>query len=169
MKYFLPEPDNPITEGEAGQAIRKLKVAKAPRPDDICCEFLNYAENLVAAFLTNLFDKLYGAADVPLGWCSSVIIPLFKKGDDTNADNYRGMSLLSIVSKVFTAILNQLLYMWAEEEQSIIKEQAGFRWGYSTVDHIFTLISMAKRKLNIKRGGKVYVAFIDYKKAFDTV
>ena len=49
------------------------------------------------------------------------------------------------------------------------KEQAGFRTGYSTIDHIFTLVTMVKKKLNNKRGGKVYVAFTDYKKAFDTL
>ena len=92
-----------------------------------------------------------------------------KKGDDKNPDNYRGMSLLSVVSKVFTAILNKRLYTWAEHEQKISKEQAGFRKGYSAVDHIFTLTSVITKKLNSKRGGKVYVAFVDYKKAFDTV
>ena len=77
--------------------------------------------------------------------------------------------MLSIVSKVFTAILNKSLYAWAENEEKISKEQAGFRKGYSTIDQIFTLITMVKSKLDSRRGGKVYVPFIDYKKAFDTV
>ena len=77
--------------------------------------------------------------------------------------------MLSIVSKVSTAILNKRLYAWAENEEKISKEQAGFCKGYSTIDHIFTLITMVKSKLDSRRGGKVYVAFIDYKKAFDTV
>ena len=55
------------------------------------------------------------------------------------------------------------------KEGKISKEQAGFRTGYSTIDHIFTFIAMVKRTLNSRRGGKVYVAFIDYKNAFDTV
>ena len=96
----------------------------------------------------------------------SVIIPLFKKGDDSDPDNYGGISLLSIVSKV---ILNKRLYEWAENEEKISKEQAGFRKGYSTIDHTFTLITMVKSKLDSRRGGKVYVAFIDYEKAFETV
>ena len=53
--------------------------------------------------------------------------------------------------------------------RKISKEQAGFRKGYSTNDHIFTLLAMVKRTLNSRRGGKVYIAFIDYKKALDTV
>ena len=51
----------------------------------------------------------------------------------------------------------------------ISKEQAGFRKGYPTIDHTFTLITMVKSKLYSRRGDKLYVAFIDYEKAFDTV
>ena len=166
---FIPELDNPITEQEVRQAIKNLKPWKASGLDNICAEFLKYAENFVVPFLTKLFNKLYDTSYFPLDWCKSVIIPLFKKGEDSNPDNYRGISLLSIVSKVFTAILNKRLYAWAENEEKISKEQAGFRKGYSTIDHIFTLITMVKSKLDSRRGGKVYVAFIDYKKAFDTV
>ena len=166
---FVPELDNPIKEHEVRQAIKNLKTGKACGLDDICGEFLKHADSLVVPFLTNLFNRLYDASHFPVDWCKSVIIPLLKKGDDKNPDNYRGISLLSVVSKVFTAILNKRLYTWAEHEKKISKEQAGFRKGYSTVDHIFTLTSMITKKLNSKRGGKVYVAFVDYKKAFDTV
>ena len=77
--------------------------------------------------------------------------------------------MLSVVSKVFTAILNRKLYSWAENEEKISKEQAASHKGYSAIDQIFTLISMVKNKLESRRDGKIYVAFIDYKKAFDTV
>ena len=71
-----------------------------------------------------------------------MINPLFKKGDDKKHDNYRGISLLSIVSKVFTSILNKRLTTWAETEKKKSKEQAGFREDYSTIDHnsIYTFI-----------------------------
>jgi hypothetical protein len=104
-----------------------------------------------------------------VNWCQSIIVPIFKKGDDQNPDNYRGISLLSVVSKVFTSILNKRLYRWAEEENKISKEQAGFRKSYSTIDHIFTLTSIIRNKLDSRGGGKVYCAFVDYRKAFDTV
>ena len=140
----IPELDDPITEQEVRQAIRNMKHGKASGIDEICGEFLKYAENVVVPFLTQLFNKLYNASLFPAVWSKSVIVPIFKKGD-------------------------KRLYTWAEKENKISKEQAGFRKGYSTIDHIFTLVSMVKRKLNSRRGGKVYVAFVDYKKAFDTV
>ena len=87
---------------------------------------MKFAEIFVVPFLTKLFSKLYDTSYFPLDWCKSVIIPLFKKGEDSDPDNYRGISLLSVVSKVFTVILNKRLYSWAENEEKISKEQAGF-------------------------------------------
>eukprot|EP00745_Piridium_sociabile_P018415 TRINITY_DN27645_c0_g1_i5.p2 TRINITY_DN27645_c0_g1~~TRINITY_DN27645_c0_g1_i5.p2 ORF type:complete len:200 (+),score=0.63 TRINITY_DN27645_c0_g1_i5:33-632(+) len=124
---------------------------------------------MVFPFLTKLFNKCYDTSLFPASWCKSVIIPLFKNGNENNPDNYRGIYLLSIASKVFASILNKRLCKWAEKENKISKEQAGFRTGYSTTDHIFTLISMIRKTVHNRRRGKLYVAFIDYKKAFDTV
>ena len=87
------------------QAIRSLKLGKASILDEICGEFLKYAEHVVAPLLTKLFDKLYDTSYFPVYWCKYSIVPLFKKGDEHNPDNYRGLSLLSTDSEVFTAIL----------------------------------------------------------------
>ena len=74
---------------------------------------------------------------------------LFLKSDNNNADD-RGISSLSIVSKVFTAISNKRLYAytWAVRGNKIIKEPSWFHKGYPAADHIFTLVWMVKRKLN---------------------
>ena len=115
---FVPKLNNPITEHEIRQAIKILKPGKASGLDDIFYgKFLKHAENSVVPFLTKLFNRLYDASDFPVDWYKSVIIPLLKKGDDTNPNDYRGISLLSIVSKVFTAILHKRLFTWAEQEE----------------------------------------------------
>ena len=67
----------------------------------------------------------------------AIIVPIHKKGNAELPDNYRGVSLLSIISKCYTAILNKRLYAWLEDNNKIAEEQAGFRNKYSTVDHIF--------------------------------
>ena len=100
----------PELEQEVRQAVRNLKQGKASGLDGTCGEFLKYSENIVAPFLTKLFNKLYDMNVFPSDWCKSVIIPLFKKGDNKIPDNYTGISLLSIASKVFTAVLNKRLY-----------------------------------------------------------
>ena len=78
-----------------------------------------------------------------------------------------GFLYLRVMSKVFTSILNKRLYRWAEEEQKIREKQAGVQEKYSTVGHIFTLVSIIRKCLFGPR--KLYVAFIDYLKAFDSV
>ena len=161
--------DKDITEQEVQWALRRLKGGKAGGLDEVIAESLKAAEPFIVPFLTKLFNRLFQTGYFPTDWSCSVIIPLFKKGNVSNPENYRGISLLSVISKLFTAILNKRLYNWAEQEQKINEEQAGFRKEYSTIDHVFSLISMIKACLGGRGKGKLYVAFIDYKRAFDSV
>jgi hypothetical protein len=153
----VPQLDSPIVEDEVREAIRNLKLGKASGLDNICGEFLKCAEDVVIPFLTKLYNRLYDLGYFPASWCKSIVIPLFKKGDENLPDNYRGISLLSIVGKVFTAILNKRFYNWAEEGNKLSKEQAGFRKGYSTVDHIFTLVSIIRNRLNNCHGWGIWL------------
>ncbi|MCB4762268.1 MAG: hypothetical protein LGB06_08460 [Sulfurovum sp.] len=100
----------------------------------------------------------------PSDWAKATIVPIHKKGDIHLVDNYRGVSLLSIVSKCYTSSLNTRL----EENDKIVEMQAGSHRNYSTTDQIFNLYAIAQKCLN-KKGQKLYVAFVDFKKAFDSV
>jgi len=166
---FVSDLDDPITLVEVQKAIRSLKLGKACGLDELFGEFFKASEQVVSPFLTRLFNKLYDSGYFPEDWTRSVLIPLLKKGDPLNPGNYRGISLLSVTSKLFTKILNTRLYKWAEKEEKICEEQAGFRKHYSTTDHIFSLVSIIQKCLNEKRKNKVYAAFIDYQVAFDSV
>ena len=119
-------------------------------------------------FLTALFNRIFYSGAVPETWREAVIVPIHKKGDVNCASNYRGVSLLSVVGKCYTSVLNRRLYDWVEQNEIIDESQAGFRKGYSTTDHIFTLYAMTQKYLS-KKGGKLYVAFVDLKRAFDSV
>ena len=94
-------------------------------------------------------------------------MPIFKKGNSNLPDNYRGISLGSVISKVYTYILGERLTEWTEREEEIIEEQAGFRKNYSCADQIYSLYSMVHRQFSKNR--KLYVAFVDFRKAFDLV
>ena len=97
-----------------------------------------------------------------------MIQPIYKnKGPRNDPDNYRGISLLSCVAKLFTACVNSRLSLFLEENDLIKENQAGFRNGYSTTDHIFSLHSIIDLYLRKKK--RIYAAFIDYRKAFDLV
>ena len=74
---------------------------------------------------------------------------------------------MSCVSKLYTSVINSRLTQWAEDNDVLSEAQAGFRKDYSTVDHIFALHAMVSKHL--KKNKKLYVAFVDFRKAFDTV
>ncbi|UYV61968.1 hypothetical protein LAZ67_1007216 [Cordylochernes scorpioides] len=104
----------------------------------------------------------------PTIWTKSIIHPIFKSGDKDNPSNYRGIALISNLSKLFTTILRSRLNEWVERRNVISENQAGFRRGRSCVDLIFTLTTLIQLSLRKKRG-KLYVFFVDLRKAFDTV
>ena len=99
--------------------------------------------------------------------CSCIIIPLHKKGDKHDVNNYRGITLLSCLSKLFTTILNQRIVSYCDKYNIISDAQFGFRKGLSTTDAIFALHSLVQHYLyNNKR---LYIAFVDLKKCFDSI
>ena len=96
------------------------------------------------------------------------IVPIYKnKGDANDPKNYRPITLISCVGKLFTSILNQRLTTYADTAEILLENQAGFRKDYSTIDHVFSLYSLIELFKN--KGQKLYYAFIDFEKAFDSV
>ena len=92
---------------------------------------------------------------------------MHKKGDTNKPENYRGITLLSTLGKLFTRILNNRLNNWAEKYNVYIEAQAGFRKHMGTTDNIYILNGILTNLLNENK--KLYVAFVDFSKAFDYV
>ena len=80
-------------------------------------------------YLKDLFNAIYDEVSFPAKWSE-----MHKKGSRDEPNNYRVISLISSISKIFTNILNKRLTSWFEENDIIIKSQADFRRQYSTVD-----------------------------------
>ena len=88
--------------------------------------------------ITAFFQVVLDTGIIPTDWSIGIIMPLYKnKGPVDDPDNYRGITLLSCLGKLFTAVINERLTMFLESSGTIGDEQAGFRAGFSTVDHIF--------------------------------
>ena len=99
-----------ITEVEIRNAIKELKNNKSPGIDKISNELLKYT--LQAAYtlkypLSVLFNTCLNGRDVPKSWKNALIILVYKKGDPTELKNYRPISLLSHLYKLFTKILTK--------------------------------------------------------------
>ena len=156
-----------FTLDEILKAIGQLKANKSSGPDMLINEFFMNGKNVLAPTLVNLFNKIFENGHFPDTWSEGFVIPLHKKGSINDAENYRGITLLSTVGKLFTRVLNNRLGEWAEMYGVLIEAQAGFRAGMSTVDNVFVLHGLISHMLN--NGHKLYCAFIDFTKAFDYV
>lgn len=111
---------------------------------------------------------IFDTGKLPESWLRGIIKPIYKnKGNITDPQNYRPITIVSCLGKLFTAVLKARLNDFTEEFQIIKENQSGFRQGYSTLDNIcsiFTLCQILKQKKK-----KMYCAFIDFEKAFDKV
>ena len=159
--------NSPITEVEVRSSIEASKRNKSPGPDKISNEMLATALELISPLLTDLFQQLFENSTFPSEWRKSIIVPVHKKGDINSCDNYRPISLTSLVSKIFTSIMNKRLIAFSDACNIIPEEQAGFREGYCTIDHMFSLYAMVQKQFMNDR--KLYVCFIDYRKCFDFI
>ena len=105
---------------------------------------------------------------MPTSWTIGLLKPIYKgKGSKDDVDNYRGITLLSCMGKLFTGLLNERITNYLNCTGLIGDEQAGFRSGHSILDHIFVLYAAIEFYLRKKK--RVYCAFIDYRKAFDLI
>lgn len=154
-----------IKELEVLNGITRLKPDKSPGPDSITNEALKLGASHLASPLTQLFNLVLKTATVPKQWTESHIILLYKKGDPNDINNYRPISLLSSIYKLFSSIIEKRIRKTIENHQPV--EQAGFRRGFSTVDHIHSIEMIIDKYIEFQK--PLYIGFIDYRKAFDTL
>lgn len=148
---------------EVSAAITSLKNNKAPGPDNIPAELLKNGGEELANVIYEIVVKVFNNEEIPEEWLEGIIVPLHKKGDKLNCENYRGIALLNVAYKVFSRWLFNRLSTHAE---AVIGEyQCGFRRDRSTTDQIFNL------RLILQRGSEfnvqTYHLFIDYMQAYD--
>ena len=156
--------DDEFTIEEIDQAVKHLKRGKAAGNDDIKSDYILCEHNNLKYVMKELFNKLYSIGFFPTEWSTGVIVPIHKRGDKNNPQNYRGITLTSTMSKIFTYLLNRRLGHWCDDNKILSEGQFAYKPGYGTVDAVFVLKCM----FDSHRSGAHY-AFIDYSKAFDLI
>ena len=131
-------------------------------------EVFKHNHCILSSYLLILFNNIFKSGNFPEQWSKSMIFPLHKKGSKYEVNNYRGVSLMDVCGKLFTAVLNNRLKEFVECMKMIPESQCGFRKGYSTVDDIFTLQSLVEKYLS-KAKCRFYCLYVDFRKAFDSV
>ena len=120
-----------------------------------------------AAYICFLFNIVLETGIIPDSWIEGIIRPIYKNsGTPRNAEIYRPITNLSCLGKLFTAVLNLRLNNFLKHNDILEENQAVFRAGYSTTDHIFILHTLTEI---LKVNKKLYCSFIDFSKPFDSV
>ncbi len=104
----------------------------------------------------------------PDAWKVGFICPIHKKGDPTEPNNYRGITVGVAVGKLFAKVLDARLTNWAETARVRATGQAGFRPDFRTADHVCTLQHLIDAAW-AEKGGRLYCRFVEFQRAFDTV
>ncbi|CAH8543079.1 unnamed protein product [Dicrocoelium dendriticum] len=128
---------DPPSRSEVEHEIKLLKLNKAAGPDDLPPALFKFGKPALVDDLHELLVKLWEQETVPTDWSRSVIVPIFKEGSRSECGSHRGISLISITSKLLASII--LHRLTGTRESQIREEQAGFRRGSGCIDHIFTL------------------------------
>ena len=110
-------------------------------------------------------NVMWEKEEVPRDWVRGVIVPFYKDGDKRDPLNYRGISLLSIVGKIYAGILNKRIMEFCDSNSVLVEEQGGFRRGRGCPDQLFSFLEIIRN-----RGRRrTYCCFIDIRKAYDRV
>ena len=157
--------DEPISEVEVLSAAKKLKNNKSAYSDRIKNEMLKCSVKILLKLYQKLFNLVLETGNFPDQWCEGLITPIFKSGDKTDPNNYRGICVTSCLSKFLCIILNQRLSKFSIDRNIIHPFQIGFQSGHRTADHIFTLKTIIDKHINQNKKEKLYACFVDFRKA----
>jgi len=113
-------------------------------------EAWRYGGAAIRKGITELLRRIWNGDNLPEDWKTSVILPLYKKGDQEKTENYRGISLLCSAYKIYAEMIRRKLEEETERLEVLPENQGGFRKGRGTMDNIFILNHIVQRE-KIKR------------------
>jgi len=155
--------DSPFCEGELLRTLSSCSVTSTPGCDGLPYSCFKAAEscaewrNALLMFMNIVLE----ASVLPSTWKMGVVVPLHKSGSKTCFSNYRPISLTFCFCKIFERLIFQRISTHIDVQLDDC--QAGFRWGSD--EHVYVL----SEALRLRRGTATWCAFVDIKKAFDTV
>ena len=150
---------------EVKDSIAAMKNWKSPGLDRVTAEMIKAEDKETPVAMTEIFKKIWQGEQTPEEWKVGLIIKLPKKGDLTDCNNWRGITLLPLTCKIFSRII--LKRLQATVDKNLRQEQAGFRKGKSCNEQIFILRQILEQ--SAEWNTTIYTNFIDFEKAFDSL
>lgn len=162
----------PISVYQAGleKLIMNMDKRKAAGPDCISPYLLQHFTLNIPSFLpclTKVISSSIKESSVPTDWKNADIRPLFKGGRRDKPENYRPISLTSLISKMVEHVICTSMWSHINKHQLLVDSQHGFRSGYNTTTQLLHVIHKANEALDRKE--LYHLVSFDFSKAFDKV
>ena len=149
------------------KVFSKFKTSKGCGTDGIASCFIKIALPVVSESLCDIFNLSIATGCFPDSWKIARVAPIFKNGQPDDRSNYRPISVLPVLAKVFEKLIHNQLYDYLDKNDHLFSNQSGFRALHSVVTCL--LNSTDDWYVNMDKGRYTANIFIDLKKAFDTV
>ena len=158
---------DPVDASQVYKLLQSLSISKATGIDRIPAKVLRLAAPVISWSLASIFNTSIASKTFPIEWKVARVSALHKKGPRNIMDNYRPISILPVISKVFEKMLYNQLIEYLHRENLLTENQFGFRRFHSTASALLDCTN--EWLFNMDRGFYNVVVFLDLKKAFDTV
>jgi len=162
------EEEPEIGREEMKRAIKRLREGKASGADGIPGEVWKHGGERLEEWAWEFCNRIWRGDGWPEEWKEEIIVPIVKKGRGEKVEEYRGVTLLSTLYKIYVMVLTERLNEEIEEKGIVPHNQTGFRRGMGTIDNIYVMNYLINRQLE-KKGGRLVAFFVDLKAAFDSV
>ena len=149
------------------RVIKTLKNSNSLGHDNLPTKFIKLSAAQIAPALEKIFNLAMKLGTYPDALKVAKVIPIFKKGSPTSLNNYRPISVLSPINKIFEKLLYTRLMKYIDKSMLLYKNQYGFRKNHSTEHALIELVDQIK--LNMGGNKTACGFFIDSSKSFDTV
>ncbi len=112
--------------------LSKINTSKSTGLDNLPAKFLKEAAPIISKPLTHIINLSIESGEVPKDMKMARVVPIYKKNSKTEAGNYRPVSILSVISKIFEKIMYNQLEKYIKDESLLYEFQSGFRPSFST-------------------------------------
>jgi hypothetical protein len=168
INYSLVFECQTISNGTVLRLINELQNSKGPGISGIPTKVIKILNDKICPIITNLFNDCIKTCSIPSEWKTAVVTPLYKKsGIKDDANNYRGISVLPPIGKIFERILADQIKDYLAKNCLLFPGQYGFRNNHSCESALHEILSDMFKVLGDRKIGMYF--FIDFKKAFDLV
>ena len=165
--------DARVSWTEIKEVLKSMRKGKASGNDMIPGEVYKLVENEneptsnLSKSILKILDNIYNGNGFPIEWRDCTVVPIFKKGDKYDPNNYRGIALINTMLKVLTKVIAARLQDICSNHNLIRREQVGFMKSEECVAQVACLLECCQRRK--LRGKQTLICFLDLKKAYDMI